>query len=1005
MELLLLSLQLAITNKLYVFFLKLLYLTLGHFYFWMIGFTPILSGFIVVLIIFLLFFQGNAYTSMPFYAMRRNISKKNQAWEPFDFNLTIDDTLISKTYKDDYQSWKELGDRSNTFYQIRSKHYQKHIQDQYTAANRETIGYDKLPICEPYYQQNILSYDLEEDMNDLMPSIDSLCQNDASSVLWQLRPDALLIRWTNTTAEERLDDRTYRKMLSKGPRYFVSRQRHFYASLEKPIFRFPDILRALRESKKRARYITKSHPGYPINKKGQKLMLNWQPNFDSITTRLDLYPHLIRYGNDNENIYQDINFMSFKTALKSIFAFTLFIRYFRKLNFLIRQSLYSEVEHDPFFLRLLNIHNLAYPFLKLKLGLKKSTKTPKTLFKIEKKNTIKKSKRYVNLIKSSRAHLLRDMFIQTSHTLPNDLGLLSSPFFIGDDPYSDYDFIKKKYPFISSKRQYCEDRIQAQSALLPLQFEYEEDRNIELFNEDNVEPFSYELLSAENPSLLDNYEIIVEGIDNFQDGESKLTDPFVEFLRLVQTYYIIPAVLIIWIKVSSLILFISPFLFTDIYTNEQGEDRPIENLKYPATLVVNNKKRQTFFTDDYIWLYYQNEHVVIDEECYEDIVYDIDLDSYEDGWVGTQTDNDFFFDMGLKKFIRPDNILAEMEEAGSFFKSDEDLFEGDWLEDHYYTYTFLRDDVPKSYVESWETGNKRPAPSLVYMQYEGLLFYMGYFLGGDYIRFHMLSELRKKPAMHSFLPRGYVFDLVDEDVTTEEAWMFQDPEDVYAIHNIMENYSGFELDEGDSFGHEESIYIDESVQDGSGPECYADIDGASEFEQNFSYTPFPAHVWWTYDVGLQYPTIPMLELINIGYNHLLITDREDDLEEFLIMQYDDEIESLWYEGNGEVDDFDLTDTFVVDEEFGEDVPDPFDEGELNETIYTSDHFEPLNRSVYEDASDDPLEDDEEDEEEDHDLMLLEEERTVQKEFKKGEATFGTRVLALLFNMIRKVLKF
>ena len=149
----------------------------------------------------------------------------------------------------------------------------------------------------------------------------------------------------------------------------------------------------------------------------------------------------------------------------------------------------------------------------------------------------------------------------------------------------------------------------------------------------------------------------------------------------------------------------------------------------------------------------------------------------------------------------------------------------------------------------------------------------------------------------------------------------------------------------------------------------------------------------------------MLELINIGYNHLLITDREDDLEEFLIMQYDDEIESLWYEGNGEVDDFDLTDTFVVDEEFGEDVPDPFDEGELNETIYTSDHFEPLNRSVYEDASDDPLEDDEEDDEEDHDLMLLEEERTVQKEFKKGEATFGTRVLALLFNMIRKVLKF
>lgn len=984
-------------NKIYVWATYFLYGTYGHLYFWISAsfyFIPL-----VTMVLFLLFFfQGNNYTSIPFYAMRRNLNKKENGWEAFDFDLTMDDTLLSATYKDDYQSWKELGDRSNTFYQIRSKHYIRHIQEKFEVANYEPRESSKIPLCAPHYQDNLLNYDLEEDMLDLMPSITSLCQEDASSVLWQLKPDMLNIRWTNATPFERLADRQYRLSILNGPGYHISQRRKYYAILGKPLIRFPDILRAIWPSRN-VGYIRKSHPGYPINNPKHSLIYNWTPNFDSITTRLDIYPHLTRYDND-QNIYQDIHFASFKNVMKSIFAFSLFLRYFRKLNFLIRQNIYTEVEHDPFFLRMLNIHNLVYPILKFKLNLTPQKKNPKKVYKINKINSDKKkkSKRYDNMIKASRGHLLRDIFIQTSHTLTNDEGLLNEPYFRSDDPFSHY--AQKHYPFISSRRQYCEDRIQAQSALLPLQFEFEEDRNIELFIEDNIEPFSYNLLSSENPSLLDNYEFIVEGLDNFQDGDSKLTDPIMDFLRLIQTYYLFPIFVLLYLNVTSVMFFLTPLILSDIYTSDDDEDTPKENLKYPSTLIINNKKKPTFFTNDYFWLYSFEEYTIIDEECYEDIIHDLDLDSYDDGWSGTQTDNDFFFDIGIKKTIRGDNLIADERTTGSFFKGKKELFEATYEEDNYQNFSFQGKDTPHNYkqwVEKKITSNEM-------LQLRSFAQKVVFWLIGDSARYHFLSTLKKKPPMHSYLPRAYEFE-GDEEMETDDASMFRDPEDHYVIHNLMENYAGFELHEGDSFGHEESIYLDEEVYDGIGPECYKDINGETEFIPNYSYTPYPTNIFWDYDTLLEYPTNQFLESMNFMYISFLLTNREDDLDEFLLFPVEDETEYVWYENNGEIDDFDLTEPYVYDEEFGEDITESGDEAEMNEIFYNGDNFEPENRSVYEDDSDDHLDTGNEDvEDEDHDFTFMSEKEIVEKEIKNGEPTLVTRIGAYIYNIIRHFLK-
>lgn len=989
-----LEIQIILLNKLYVWATYLFYLTFGHLYFWIsssIYFLPLFT-----MVIFLLFFfQGNTYTSMPFYAMRRNINKKQKVWEAFDFDLNIDDTLLSATYKDEYQSWKELGDRSNTFYQIRSRHYLRHIHETYETANYEPREFSKIPLCAPHYQDNILNYDLEEDLMDLMPSITSLCQDDASSVLWQLKPDLVRIKWTNETLAERLADRQYRLSLINGPGYFVSWQRRYYANLSKPLVRFPDIPRAF-WPERGVKYIPKSHPGYPINNPRHSLVYNWTPNFDSITTRLDIYPHLVRYDND-QYIYQDIHFASFKNIIKSVFAFSLFLRYFRKLNFLIRQNLYTEVEHDPFFFRMLNIHNLAYPILKFKLNLTSQKKNPKKLFKT--KNNINKPKKrarlYNNLIKLSRGQLIRDIFIQTSHTLTNDEGFLDDSFFQSNDPYSNY--AQTNYPFISSRRQYCEDRVQAQSALLPLQFEFEEDRNIELFLEDNVEPFSYNLLSTENPSLLDNYEIIVEGLDNFQDGDSNLTDPIMDFLRLIQTYYLFPISLFLFLKTTSLLFFLTPFIMSDIYTVDDNEDSPKENLKYPSTLIINNKKKQTFFTDDYFWLYASNEYTIIDEECYEDIISDVDLESYDDGWNGSQTDNDFFFDTGIKKTIRNDNLIAEERATGGFFKGLPELYEATYDEDNLYSYSFFGKDKPAGYKKRLL---EKKLTSLEMLQISSVVQKIVFWIFGDPARFYFLSTIKKKTPMHAFLPRGYDFD-GDDEMVTDDASMFKDPEDYYVIHNLMENYAGFELHEGDTIGHEESIYLDEEVYDGIGPECYKDIDGETEFITNYSFTPYPVNLFWNYDITLQYPTSPRLEKMNFMYISFMLTNREDDLEEFLLFPTEDETDYVWYEHNGEIDDFELTEPYIYDEEFGEDITETGDEMEMNEVFYNGDQFEPENRSIYEDDTDDFLED----EDEDHDITFIHEKSIVEKEVKKGEATLTTRICAYFYNLLRSFLKY
>ena len=434
---------------------------------------------------------------------------------------------------------------------------------------------------------------------------------------------------------------------------------------------------------------------------------------------------------------------------------------------------------------------------------------------------------------------------------------------------------------------------------------------------------------------------------------------------------------------------------SDIYTVDDNEDLPKENLKYPSTLIINNKKKQTFFSDDFFWLYSFNEYTIIDEECYEDIINQYDLDSYDDGWSGSQTDNDFFFNTGIKKTIRGDNLIAEERAIGGFFKGKTELYEATYDEENLYKYSFFGKDKPANYKKLMD----QKLTSLEMLQISSFAQKIAFWFFGDPARYYFLSTLKKKTPIHSFIPRGYDFD-GDEEMETDDASMFKDPEDYYVINNLMENYAGFELNEGDSFGHEESIYLDEEVYDGSGPECYKDINGETEIIKNYSFTPYPVTLFWNYDILLQYPASPSLESINFMYLSFMLANREDDLEEFLLFPSEDELEYLWYEHNGEIDDFELTEPYVYDDEFGEDITAQGEDMEMNEIYYNGDQFEPVNRSIYEDENEDHFEN----EDEDHDITFIHEKAIVENEVKKGEATLTTRICAYFYNRLRSFLK-
>jgi len=476
----------------------------------------------IELLLFIPFFiviisLGSSYDYMPFHVFKRRVNINKSFWEDCEIDVIPEDSL-EVALNNEYQSWKELGFRYGYFHQIRviNLNYLRNLSYKYDITSKVENTTD-LIICAPHYKTNFFNYDLIHDVRDLMPSLASLCGNDVSSTVWDLKSDVFLPRQANAHHLTLSSTRDYeRRVIRKKlfPRIYLLKR-----SITYDLQLFPDLVRSFWLNKG---YLTSDTTPYPINNSLSILYRDSEWELDSYIFRLQQTPlvNLIKHHN---YLFQDFPFMSFKTSLRSILSFILLVHHLRKVSYLTRQRVYTETENDPIFNLLSPIMSFFSQFYTIrdtsKYKFKKLNrerfnnflrKMPSIKFvdgrKVKKPrlNYEKKNNKYAELIESSRVRLLRDIFIQWGETL-NDEDFVPDGAF---NPWLDV---------ISQKRKYIEEKLQFSAGLTPVEFELEEDRNHDIFLLSNTNFTNFESFTNEYSSFCFDYEIILDREDILQN--------------------------------------------------------------------------------------------------------------------------------------------------------------------------------------------------------------------------------------------------------------------------------------------------------------------------------------------------------------------------------------------------------------------------------------------------------------------------------------------------------
>jgi len=157
-----------------------------------------------IIISFILVEQGTNYDYFPFSVMKRRRDALG-IWEDYYIEVVPDESLdeYPEYHDEQYQSWGELGDRYMEFYLLRLINV-----DQFNHLASED---PKSPACAPHYVSNLFAYNLTDDINDIFPSLSSLCGKDVTSTMWELSTDLFLPYYANAHLIDLLKTRVYPK--------------------------------------------------------------------------------------------------------------------------------------------------------------------------------------------------------------------------------------------------------------------------------------------------------------------------------------------------------------------------------------------------------------------------------------------------------------------------------------------------------------------------------------------------------------------------------------------------------------------------------------------------------------------------------------------------------------------------------------------------------------------------------------------------------------------------
>jgi len=406
------------------------------------------------------------------------------------------------------------------------------------------------------------------DFTDLAPALPSFLSADASSNVWKLRPDTRFTKWYPSQSHPE-DFKWLPPEEPKAPNFYKG----FYE---------PPLKKGRRSYHIRSRV---NQTQYPTKISYFRFSRSWIQSSDCLTFR---DPYTLQYTNlarleffestpliipQLSLIFQDYSFPSFRYFLFKSILLKPFLRY-EEENSLLLTGFSSRLQSSGFFASF-KLNRLLFPFLRLP---KHYSPTLSKEFQNKKQKNLLLDNLYshysyndVRILRSNKKlnkrnnnpfeSLMRDYFVRYSQIANDAFGFRQT-------------FLFNRYAILNEYNKDLEDRYQSDAALIPPQFEYEEDRFSFLSRELalQTEFLSFQICETEKSSPLFEYTYFIDGLDFTLESDFSRTKYTLGLLLLTLISFAFPHLFFAMLLPVFTICFI---LFIPQYLNEE-DNYPID---------------------------------------------------------------------------------------------------------------------------------------------------------------------------------------------------------------------------------------------------------------------------------------------------------------------------------------------------------------------------------------------------------------------------------------------
>jgi len=365
-----------------------------------------------------------------------------------------------------------------------------------------------------------MSLSMRYDFTDLAPALPSFLSGDASSNVWKICPDVRIRKWYSSQSHPE-DFKWMPREGRKAPNFYEGL---IQSQLEKG--KSPYHIRSRVDQTQ-----------YPTNISYFRFSRSWIQSSDCLTFR---DPYTLQYTNltrlvifESNSltiprlslIFQDYTFPSFRYFLFKSVLFKPFLHN-EEENALLLTGFSSRLQSSGFFTSF-RLSRLLFPFLRLPKHYT-STLSREFYSKRQKKPLLDNLNSHyhdnnVSLLQSNKKiqkrngdpleSLLRDYFVRYSQIANDAMGFRQS-------------FLFNRFAILNEYFKDLEDRYQSDAALLPPQYEYEEDRFSFLSRELalQTEFLSFQICETEKSSPLFEYTYFIDGLDFHLESDLSRTE-------------------------------------------------------------------------------------------------------------------------------------------------------------------------------------------------------------------------------------------------------------------------------------------------------------------------------------------------------------------------------------------------------------------------------------------------------------------------------------------------